>query len=187
MQVLYDESLEEPPAADRLRAMINMLASGAEIDAAMRREIIDALKRHEIRRANDALRNKRGRSIDHATWFAAFIAKELRDKHGAKSVKAAVAAAAESVKWQRGLNPRAVTLAECSVITRAMQKLNKSEDGFIETKDGGKFKVALVTSAWIDDAAARLAGQDRTMATPDQAHGAIAILTDPITEKPTDR
>ncbi len=35
MQVLYDESLEEPPAADRLRAMINTLASGAELYAAM--------------------------------------------------------------------------------------------------------------------------------------------------------
>lgn len=183
MQALYDEALEEPPPADRLRAMINVLASGAEIEPAMRAEIIDALKRHEVRRANDALRKKKGVSIKHSIWFAAFIAKELLDNHNAKTAKAAVFAAVESVKWQMGLDPRGATTKEHATITRTMQKLSKSVDGFIETAGGGKFKVMQVSPAWIDDAVARLARADRTGAIPDQAHGVIAILTDPITEK----
>lgn len=175
MQVFYNERYEQPPAADRLRAMISALASGAELDAAMRTEIIDALKRHETRRMNDVKRHKRGIDIKYSVWFAAFIAKELIDNHNAKTVKAAVAAAAESVKWQMGLDPRSVTLQERATITRSLQKLNKSGDGFIETKDG-KFTVSQVTPAWIEDAVARLVRVDRSAARPDQAHGVIAIL-----------
>lgn len=181
MQSLFDEHLEQPPAADRLRAMISALASGAELDAAMRTEIIAALKRHEVRRANDALRHKKGVSIKYSVWFAAFIAKKLIENYNAKTVKAAVAAAAESLKWQMGLDSGSVTIQERAAITKSMQKLNKSIDGFIETTGGGKFKVVEVTQAWIDDAVARLRRVDRTGATPDQAHGVIAILTDPIT------
>jgi hypothetical protein len=90
---LYDEELEQPPPADRLRAMIKALASGTEIDAAMRTEIIDALKRHEVRRANDKSRSTKGRSIEQPTWFAAAIVKELIDQRGAKPGVAFTAAA----------------------------------------------------------------------------------------------
>lgn len=181
MAILYDTKYEESPPADRLRAMINALASGAEIDADLRKELIDALKRHEVRRANDITRSQRARPIAYSTWYAATIAKELIDHYGA-TVKAAVWAAAESVKWQMGLNPKSVTTKEHATIMRHYQKLNKSIDGCIETKGkgGGKFKVALITPAWIEDAAARLNGKPGSGASPAGACGAIAVLSDPI-------
>lgn len=151
---LYDKALEEPPPADRLRAMITALASGAEIDASLRAELIDALKRHVVRRRNDKLR-ARGRRIGFSTWLAARIAKELIDRRGAKTVKAAATAAAESVKWGSGLDPKSVTPEEVANVTRKYEKLNESVDGFIKVKNG-KFGMALISPAWIDDAAARL-------------------------------
>lgn len=154
MQVLYDESLEEPPPADRLRAMINILASGAELDAAMRKELIDALKRHEVRRENDRLRSMPGAGIAHSTWTAATIAKKLVNHHGA-NVKAGCWAAAESIKWLDGLDPKSVTENEYKKIRRAYDKLNASVDGFIETKEG-KFKNVLISDALINYAATRL-------------------------------
>jgi hypothetical protein len=182
MTTLYDTKYEEPPEAERLRAMISALASGAEIDADLRKEIIDALKRHEIRRENDKARASRGREVEYGTWYAATIAKELIDHHGAPTVQAAVWAAAESQKWQTGLDPTSVTIQEHGAITRAYQKLNNSADGYIATdgRGGGKFKVALITPAWIEDAVARLNGKPGTGATPVDAHGVIAKLTDPI-------
>jgi len=159
MQVLYDESLEEPPPADRLRAMIRALASGAEIDAAMRTEIIDALKRHEVRRENDRLRSTRGGGIAHSTLYAATIAKELVDHHGAPEVAVAIRAAEQSVRWQMGLKIRGSTdAADEASIRRAYEKINKSADGYLPMKNG-KFKVINITGAWIDDAVARLKGK----------------------------
>jgi ABC-type proline/glycine betaine transport system substrate-binding protein len=181
MTALYDAKYEEPPAAARLRVMIKALASGAAIDADLRTEIIDALKRHEVRRANDKARSAKGREIEYGTWYAATIAKELIDHHGAKTVKDAIGAAAESLKWQTGLDPKSVTTKEHGAITRAYQKLNKSVDGYIATggRGGGKFTVALITPAWMEDAAARLNGKPGSGATPVDAHGVIAILSDP--------
>lgn len=182
MQILYDEKLEEAPSADRIRAMIEALASGAEIDTAMRTEIIDALKRHEVRRANDELRRKKGRSIEQSTWFAAAIAKELIDHRGARP-GVAFSAAAKSVKWQSGLDPKSVTKQDGAKIKRAYEKLNASEDGYIGLSDGSKFKVCLISDAWLEDAAARLEGRGNIgsgAALDGSAHGLIVTLTDPI-------
>lgn len=151
---LYDEALEQPPEADRLRAMIRALASGDELGQDMRTEIINALKRHEVRRENDKLRAMRGRSIEHGVWFAATIAKHLVD-HCNAPVKVAVITAIESFSEQQGLDP----LFDASKVTRAYQKLNKSPDGFIATADGGKFCVSQITQPWLDDAVKRLAGK----------------------------
>lgn len=179
MQVLYDESLEVPPPADRLRAMINILASGAEIDAAMRTELIDALKRHEVRRENDRLRSTRGNGIAHATLYAATIAKELVDHHGAP-VGVAIRAAEESVRWQMGLKPRRVAIdpADEAKIRRTYDKINKSVDGYLPMKNG-KFKVVSVTDLWIDDAVARLKGKAGSGASPAGATGVVVMLTNP--------
>lgn len=181
MTTLYDTKYEEPPEAERLRAMINALASGAEIDADLRKEIIDALKRHEVRWATHNMRRTKGNDIAYGTWFAATIAKELIDHHGATTVKAAVWAAAESLKWQTGLDPKSVTIQEHGKIKKAYEKLNNSADGYIATKSkgGGKFIVAQITPAWIEDAVARLNGKPGTGATPVDAHGVIAILSSP--------
>jgi hypothetical protein len=176
---LYDEKLAEPPPADRLRAMISALASGAAIDAALRTEIIDALKRHEVRQANDRLR-KRGRGIEHQRWFAAEITKQLLDSGAARSVKAAAYAAAESSRWMKGQDPRTVTSNEVAAITRDYQKLAKSPDGYISTNDGGKFTVALISPLWLADAAARLEGIADPGISNADAHGVIALLFDPI-------
>lgn len=167
MQILYDEKLEEPPPADRLRAMIRALASGIEIDAVMRTEIIDALKRHEVRRSNDRVRSTRGNGIAHTTLYAAVIAKELVDHHGAP-VGVAIRAAEESVRWQMGFEPRrgAIDVADEAKIRRTYEKINKSVDGYLPMK-GGKFKVTNVTGAWIEDAVARLTGNAATGDTPE--------------------
>jgi len=182
MQVLYDESLEQPPAADRLRAMINALANGLEIDASLRAEIIDALKRHEIRRANDERRRKKGRDIERPIWFAAAIAKELIGRHRANP-KAAFIAAAKSAWWQQGIDPASTTDAVFDRVERAYQKLNASKDGYINLSDGSKFKVAFISEAWLEDAAARLVGRadiGSGAALDGSAHGIIVELTDPI-------
>lgn len=182
MQPLYNESLEQPPTADRLRAMINALANGSEIDSSLRAEIIDALKRHEIRRANDDLRRTKGRGIEQPIWFAAAIAKELIEHRGAKP-KAAFIAAAKSAWWQQGIDPASTTDAVFERVERAYQKLNASKDGYIELSDGSKFAVALISDAWMEDAAARLVGRadiGSGAALDGSAHGVIAKLIDPI-------
>lgn len=179
MQVLYDENLEQPPPKDRLRAMINVLASGAEIDADMRKELIDALKRHEARRENGRLRSTRGNGIAHSTLYAATIAKELIDHHGAPEVGVAIRAAEESVRWQMGLKIRgAIDAADEAKIRRTYEKINKSADGYLPMKNG-KFKVASITDAWIDDAVARLKGRAGTGASPEGANGIIVMLSNP--------
>lgn len=177
MQVLYDKSLEEPPPADRLRAMIAALADGAKINAAMRTEIIDALKRHEVRRANDKLRSKRGRSIA-STWEAAAIAKELIDKRGASSRKAFIAAA-KSLRWHSGFDPASVTKKDEANVKKHYEKLNASADGFIELSDGSSFSVS-INDAWLEDAAARLKGSSNIgsgAALDGSAHSIIVIRT----------
>lgn len=180
MQILYDEKLVEAPPANRLRAMIRALASGAEIDAAMRIELIDALKRHEVRRDNDRLRSTRGAGIAYSTLYAATITKELVDHHHAP-VGVAIRAAEESVRWQMGLKPRRVAIdaADEAKIRRTYEKINKSADGFLPMKNG-KFKVVSITDLWIDDAVARLKGKAGTGASPEGATGVIALLTNPI-------
>lgn len=181
-KLLYDEQLEQPPRADRLRAMINALAGGAEIDDAMRRELIDALKRHEVRLANDATRSKRGREIEYYTWFAAAITRELIDRFEAASVYDAANAATKSARWERGLDPERVTVADVDAVMRAYQKLNKSPDGYIALPSGEKFTVALIMPEWIEDAVARLNNIDRSVASSGNSLGVIAKLINPITD-----
>lgn len=184
--VLYDTDLEQPPSANRLRAMIDALSSGAEIDASLRAEIIEALKRHEVRRANDKLRHARGIGIAYSTWFAAAIAKELIDRRGATPVKAAITAAAKSAKYMRGQDPKSITAQDFAAVKKAYEKLNKSADGYISTRGGGKFGIVNISDAWLNDAAARLAGDANigSGAPPSSMGGIIVLLTDPIDDQP---
>lgn len=183
--VLYDTALEQPPSADRLRAMIDALSSGAEIGTLLRAEIIDSLKRHEVRRANDKRRHTRGIGIAYSTWFAAAIAKELINRRGAASVKVAITAAAKSAKYKQGEDPKSITAQYCAAVTRAYEKLNNSVDGYISTRGGCKFGVCNISDAWLNDAAARLSGDANigSGAPPSSMGGVIVLLTDPIDNK----
>ena len=152
MKTLYDETLEQPPPADRLRAMIGALADGAEIDAAMRTEIIDALKRHEIRRRNDELRATNHRPVAFHTFNAAAIARRLVDEYGVKPTYAARAAAKE-YRLQYGLSNEALT---DGATEREYRKIKDSPDYSKTLENGDKIQVALIDERLIAGALDRV-------------------------------
>ena len=151
MQLLYDSKYEKPPAADRLRAMIRAIASGGEIDAAMRAEIVKALKSVEVRQANDETRKTRGRTIALETFMAASLAKKLIDTQGIKSQKRAVSVATEV--FIKTMKPKG-SITDVAV-ERCYRKLDP--DGALMT-GGSKLCPAIIPAQWISDAMSLIPG-----------------------------
>jgi len=148
---LYPIELETPPDADRLKKMIAACASGNEIDASMRREIVSALKSVMVRQRNDELRGAKGRAIAMSTFEAASLAKELLDQHGVTSIKSATRAACESANARLNAG---LTLA---AVERTYRKLDS--DGAMTIGKGAKRQkivMVLVNQAAVADALARV-------------------------------
>lgn len=173
-QGLYDDL---PPTVDRLKVMIEALASGEMLEAPLRAEIIDALKRHWARHDNDRIK-ARGRPIDVDAWLAASLTKHLLET-GMGNLKRCARSAAEAIEWKNGHERSKVTAQDVLAVERNYNKLKKGENGFIFQSNGDKFCVAFISPTLLQAAEALLNRQNLDGLLPGEAGGVIARLYDP--------
>jgi len=95
--------------------MISALESGAEINAELRHDLVEALYDLSLYQMIDERKSQRGRRMATKTWLAAAIAMKLVDDHKAMVKQAAWAA-----------SPKATT-KEHAAIMRAYRKLRSGE------------------------------------------------------------
>lgn len=145
--ILYDVT---PPLPDRLRAMIVACASGDTLDAAMRTEIVSALKSIEARQSNERI-NHAGAPVALNTFRAAALARYLIDVHHVKPARCAIEAAAETLR----ANFAAISITD-QAVARAYRKIKNTSDCSMATSNGDKFQLTNITNGVIDDALARL-------------------------------
>lgn len=144
-------------SADRLEAMILALASGDEISAPLRAEILSTLKSLEVVLVDDEARRHKRRGVALHTFQAAALARELIDNHDVKPKKNATRAAFESVRDRLGLTAELTYES----VERAYRKIKDSPDCSMRTPKGDKIVLALISDGFIEDALSRLPGPNK--------------------------